>query len=119
MRASINPIISDEPQAPIPTMKIKTYATAIAALLFVFAAEHGAAAVRQEPGTRVPQMRCDAAAESCCKAWVHELLQQIGTSPAATDALAVVPRRVAQWLRQEQRSYCAIRKDLEARYFSQ
>lgn len=74
------------------------------------------ASASELPTAQLAALQCtDNASESCCERWVNTVVSaaRVETNPASM--LNALPRRVDRWRIIEKRSYCAMKRDIEAR----
>lgn len=74
------------------------------------------ASASELPTEKLTALQCASNAnESCCERWVNVVMAAALAETNPVSMLIVLPRRIDRWVKIEKRSYCAIRKDIEAR----
>ncbi len=74
------------------------------------------ASASELPTEKLNALQCESnASESCCERWVNVVLTAAHAETNPVSMLTVLPRRIERWVKIEKRSYCAIKKDIEAR----
>lgn len=67
------------------------------------------------PTEKLKTLQCAASGETCCEKWINTVLEAARAETNASSMLNVLPNRVDRWRHVEKRSFCAMKKDIEAR----
>lgn len=74
------------------------------------------ASASELPDDKLAALKCgDSASESCCQRWVDTVITAARAESDPASMLSVLPRRIDRWIIIENRPYCAVKKDIEAR----